>query len=118
VKPDYAQQSFANAPTNALTLACSPDGHSKSIKINQDVELFIGKLAPQGKINHSIQERRGAWIQLIEGDLTLGGTSFRPVMGRLLMVKSIFSFRPTRARTFLCSTSTNNNKPTERIKII
>ena len=73
VKPDYAQQSFANAPTNILTLACSPDGHSKSIKINQDAELFIGKLAPNGKINHPIQESRGAWIQLIEGDLALNG---------------------------------------------
>ena len=73
VKPDYAQQSFANAPTNILTLACSPDGHSKSIKINQDAEFFIGKLAPNGKINHPIQESRGAWIQLIEGDLALNG---------------------------------------------
>ncbi len=24
--PGYAQQSFANAPSNALTLDCSPDG--------------------------------------------------------------------------------------------
>ena len=78
VKPDYAQQSFANAPTNALTLACSPEGHSKSIKINQDVELFIGKLAPEGKINHPIPEQRGAWIQLIEGDLTLNGNRLSP----------------------------------------
>jgi len=78
VKPDYAQQSFANAPTNILTLACSPDGHSKSIKINQDVELFIGKLDPNGKVNHSIQEQRGAWIQVIEGDLTLSGNKLSP----------------------------------------
>jgi len=78
VKPDYAQQSFAKAPTNALTLACSPDGHDKSIKINQDVELFIGKLAPEGKINHPIREQRGPWIQLIEGDLTLSGSQLSP----------------------------------------
>ena len=78
VKPDYAQQSFANALTNGLTLACSPDGHNKSIKINQNVELFIGKLAPKGKINHSIQEKRGVWIQLIEGDLTLNENRLSP----------------------------------------
>jgi redox-sensitive bicupin YhaK (pirin superfamily) len=71
LKPDYAQQSFANAPSNMLALACSPDGHNKSIKINQDVELFIGKLAPKAKINHSIKEHRGVWIQLIDGDLFL-----------------------------------------------
>jgi hypothetical protein len=78
VKPDYAQQSFANAQTNALTLACSPDGHNKSIKINQDVELFIGKLAPKGKVNHPIQESRGTWIQLIEGNLALNGNKLSP----------------------------------------
>lgn len=78
VKPDCAQQSFVNAPTNALTLACSPDGHSKSIKINQDVELFIGKLDPKGKVEHSIQEQRGPWIQLIDGELTLSGNKLSP----------------------------------------
>jgi len=78
VKPDYAQQSFANAPSNDLTLACSPDGHNKSIKINQDVELFVGKLPPNGKINHSIEEHRGVWIQLIEGDLSLSGNKLSP----------------------------------------
>lgn len=78
VKPDYAQQSVAKAAADALTLACSPGGKSKSIKINQDVELFIGKLAPKGKINHSIQQQRGVWIQLIEGDLTLSGNKLSP----------------------------------------
>jgi len=78
VKPDYAQQSFANAPSNTLTLACSPDGKSKSIKLNQDAELFIGKLAARGRINHSIQEQRGVWIQVIEGDLALNGNKLSP----------------------------------------
>jgi redox-sensitive bicupin YhaK (pirin superfamily) len=78
VKPDYAQQSFANSPSNALTLACSPVGKDKSIKINQDVELFIGKLSPEGKINHPVREHHGAWIQLIEGDLALNGTKLSP----------------------------------------
>jgi quercetin 2,3-dioxygenase len=78
VKPDYAQQSFANAPSNALTLACSSDGKSNSIKLNQDAELFIGKLAAKGRINHSIQEQRGVWIQLIEGDLSLNRNKLSP----------------------------------------
>jgi hypothetical protein len=71
--PNYAQKSFANAPSNALTLVCSPAGGSKSIKINQDVHLFIGKLAAKGKISQPLGERCHAWIQLIEGDLDLNG---------------------------------------------
>jgi len=69
--PGYAQQSFADAPPNLLTLVCSPDGGNKSIKINQDVHLFIGKLAAKGTISHSLRDQRHAWIQLIEGDLVL-----------------------------------------------
>jgi quercetin 2,3-dioxygenase len=71
--PGYAQQSFAGAQTNSLTLACSADGCDKSIKINQDVNLFIGKLASQGTVNPSIRQARYAWVQLIEGDLDLNG---------------------------------------------
>ena len=71
--PGYAQQSFANAPLNALTLACSPDGGSQAIKINQDVHLFVGKLAAKGTVRHSPGDRRHAWIQLIEGDIELNG---------------------------------------------
>jgi redox-sensitive bicupin YhaK (pirin superfamily) len=71
--PSYAQQSFFDAPTDALTLVCSADGGNKSIKINQDVSLYIGKLATKGKISHSLGDQRHAWIQLIEGDLELNG---------------------------------------------
>ena len=76
--PDYAQQSFADAPPNALTLVCSPDGGNKSIKINQDVHLFIGKLVAKGKVSHSLRDQRYAWIQLIEGDLELNGENLSP----------------------------------------
>jgi redox-sensitive bicupin YhaK (pirin superfamily) len=71
--PGYAQQSFANASSNALTLVCSPDGGSDSIKINQDVHLFVGKLTPKGTVRHSLGDQRHAWIQLIEGDLRSNG---------------------------------------------
>jgi redox-sensitive bicupin YhaK (pirin superfamily) len=76
--PGYAQQSFAAAPLNALTLACSPDGRDQSIQINQDADLFIGKLAPRGNLSHMLREQRHAWIQLIEGDLDLNGKKLSP----------------------------------------
>ena len=76
--PGYAQQSFAGASLNFLTLACSPDGRDKSIKVNQDVDLFIGKLASKGAVKYTIRKARYAWIQLIEGDLNLNGSTFSP----------------------------------------
>ena len=71
--PHYAQGSFAGAPSNALTLACSADGRNKSIQINQAADLYIGKLTPGGKINHVLQKEHYAWIQSIAGGLELNG---------------------------------------------
>jgi redox-sensitive bicupin YhaK (pirin superfamily) len=82
--PGYAQQSFASAPMNALTLACSPDGGENSIAINQDVRLYIGKLAAQGKISHTLGELRHGWVQLIEGDLDLNGSPLKAGDGAAL----------------------------------
>ncbi|HEX4348753.1 MAG TPA: pirin family protein [Verrucomicrobiae bacterium] len=77
-KPGYAQQSYAGAPPNALTLVCSPDGGNNAIKINQDVNLFTGKLAAKGDISHTLGEQRHAWIQLLEGDLDRNGEKLLP----------------------------------------
>lgn len=82
--PGYGQASFAHAPSNALTLACSPDGHNGAIKINQDVRLYVGKLAAQGKISQPLAEQRHAWVQLIEGDLDLNGETLSPGDGASL----------------------------------
>ena len=71
--PSYAQASFADAPLNALTLACSANGSNGSIKINQDVNLYVGKLASKGRISQPLGEQRHAWVQLIEGELDLNG---------------------------------------------
>lgn len=84
LKPSYAQASFAEAPLNALTLACSGNGSQGSIKINQDVSLYIGKLAAKRKISQPLGEQRHAWIQLIEGDLDLNGTKLSPGDGASL----------------------------------
>ncbi len=82
--PSYAQASFAAAPLNALTLACSANGGNGSIKINQDVSLYVGKLSQKGNIIQPLGEQRHAWIQLIEGDLDLNGTKLSPGDGASL----------------------------------
>ncbi|MHB8523213.1 MAG: pirin family protein [Limisphaerales bacterium] len=78
LSPGYAQESFSSAPPSGLTLACSPNGRAGSIKINQDVELFIGRLDPKEKVTHPLREQRHAWIQLIEGGLDLNQHKLSP----------------------------------------
>lgn len=99
--PSYAQQSFADAPVNSLTLACSPDGRDKSISINQDVKLYIGKLAANGTINQVLGEQRHGWVQLIEGDLDLNGTRLSPGDGASLDCEKAIQLRSASGAHFL-----------------
>jgi redox-sensitive bicupin YhaK (pirin superfamily) len=99
--PSYAQKSFADAPSNTLTLACSPDGGNKSIKINQDVNLFIGKLAAKEKIIHLMHEQRHAWVQLIEGYLDLNGKKLSPGDGASLDDEKEIQFESAKGAHFL-----------------
>jgi len=73
--PSYAQQSFSASPSSGLTLACSGNGRAGSIKINQDADLFIGRLDSKDRIIHLLRKQRHAWVQLIEGDLDLNGST-------------------------------------------
>ena len=82
--PDYAQKSFSAVPPSGLTLACSVDGRAGSIKINQDADLFIGRLDPQENLHHPLRASRHAWVQLIVGDLDLNGERLVPGDGAAL----------------------------------
>ncbi len=84
VPPSYAQQSFSNSPPRGLTLACSTEGRAGSITINQEVDLFIGRLDPKEKVSHPLRQGRHAWVQLIEGDLDLNGRKLSPGDGASL----------------------------------
>ncbi|MES2626154.1 MAG: pirin family protein [Pseudomonadota bacterium] len=74
VAPNYAQQSFASALSGQLTLACSGDAREGSILLNQNVDLYIGKLAAGDHIDWSFAPQRHGWIQMIAGDLDVNGT--------------------------------------------
>lgn len=73
VRPGYAQQSFADVPTGKLTLACSGDGRDGSITINQDADLFIGRLQAGETLEYLFSAQRYGWVQVIAGELNANG---------------------------------------------
>ncbi len=99
--PSYAQQSFTDAPPSSLTLACSGDGRAGSIKINQDADLFIGRLEPKEKVSHPLREQRHAWVQLIDGDLDLNGKKLSPGDGASLDVDREIRLQSAKGAHFL-----------------
>jgi redox-sensitive bicupin YhaK (pirin superfamily) len=72
-QPAYAEKSFAQAKTGRLHLVASKSGRDGSISINQDADLFLGKLAPGDSLDHAFQPGRHGWLQIIEGDLHVNG---------------------------------------------
>jgi len=70
ITPRYGQKSFKNAfAQQVLVLVVSKDGREESIIINQDADLYIGKLKSSQEINFKIRPGRHIWIQMIKGAL-------------------------------------------------
>jgi quercetin 2,3-dioxygenase len=72
--PSYSQISVpAGAKRAPLVLAASRAGRDGVLKINQDVELFVGRIAAGDSVEHALAPGRHAWVQLISGALSVNG---------------------------------------------
>jgi redox-sensitive bicupin YhaK (pirin superfamily) len=77
LKPTYAEKSFVKAAPGKLHLAASKSGRDGSIVINQDVNVFVGKLNAGNKISHALKPGRHAWLHLAEGEIDVGNLSLK-----------------------------------------
>ena len=72
-KPRYEEKSLARAKTGQLHLVASKTGRDGSIAINQDADLFVGKLDVGDQMNHAFQPERHGWLHVAEGEVKLNG---------------------------------------------
>jgi hypothetical protein len=77
VRPRYAEKSFQGAATGKLLLAASQTGRDGSIAIHQDAEVWLARLKPGDRVQHSLARGRQAWLHLAEGDVSLGGETLQ-----------------------------------------
>src|SRR5208283_2649749 len=73
VKPTYAEKSFAGAATGKFHLAASKSGRDGSIPINQDADVFVGKLGAGDRIGYTLKPGRHGWLQVADGGVVLNG---------------------------------------------
>lgn len=72
--PGYAQKSFAHiAPADGLVLAASEDGRDGSVPLNQDMDLYLAHMAPDGVVTHALAQERRAWLHVVSGRVTVNG---------------------------------------------
>ena len=67
ITPRYDQKSFDDI--EGLKLVVSGSGKDGSLKINQDVEIFLGKFFAKEKFDFVIQDKRKIWLQVISGKI-------------------------------------------------
>lgn len=77
VKPNYAEKSFAKAKAGRLHLIASKSGRDDSIPINQETDLYLGKLAKGDVLTHEVAAKRHAWVQVIDGALEVNGSALQ-----------------------------------------
>jgi redox-sensitive bicupin YhaK (pirin superfamily) len=70
--PGYEDKTFAEADKkNQLRLIVSRDARDGSLQINQDADVFASVLETGVSVTHQLRDGRGAWVQVIRGQVAL-----------------------------------------------
>ncbi|MBV8105099.1 MAG: pirin family protein [Hyphomicrobiales bacterium] len=78
LRPGYEQKSFpADETRGRLKLIGSRDGRDGSVTIHQDVDLYATRLGRRETVSLKLSPGRGAWVQVVEGELTTNGERLR-----------------------------------------
>ena len=74
LEPGYEQKAFSEDERREhLRLIASEDGRDGSVQVHQDVTLFASILAAGNEVEHAMDERRYAWIQVARGAISVNG---------------------------------------------
>jgi redox-sensitive bicupin YhaK (pirin superfamily) len=76
--PDYQDRHFdEQTRIDRLRLIASPDGRDGALIINQDVDLYDAELSQGTEVRQTLRPGRHAWLQVINGELTLNGKTLK-----------------------------------------
>lgn len=74
----YYQKKFtAQERQGRFRLYVSPDGREGSMPINTDARILAGLFSPGDRVEHALEPGRGAWLQVVRGELRAAGAALR-----------------------------------------
>lgn len=74
LEPGYEQKAFSEDERRGqLRLIASEDGRGGSVVVHQDVSLFASVLPSGREVEHTMDQRRYAWIQVARGAVEVNG---------------------------------------------
>lgn len=72
LEPSYEEKHYSpGAKQGQLKLVGSRDGRDNSVKIHQDVELYIASLSEGDRLSYQIKDNRVVWLQVAKGSILL-----------------------------------------------
>lgn len=76
LEPGYEEKRFEREEKlDRLRLVGSQNGRDGSVKIHQDVDLYASVLTAGTELNHVFADGRKGWLQVVRGDVSVGGTA-------------------------------------------
>ena len=73
----YQKEYTAEERQGHFRLYVSPDGRDGSMPINTDACIYAGLFAPGDVVQHELTTGRGAWVQVVEGQLHVAGVTLK-----------------------------------------
>ena len=69
--------------------------------MHADALLYMGKLFDNHEIEHPLEVKKHAWLQIVSGELLLNGTKLQDGDGAAVSEESFVNIRPSRSSDFL-----------------
>jgi len=100
--PEYEERTFSDSEGRGrLRLIGSRDGNGGSVTIHQDVKVYGGSLNAGEEVSYQLGVNRHAWIQVIEGSITINGTALRTSDGAAIWEENHLSIKAIEAAKVL-----------------
>lgn len=102
IEPSYEQRLVSEEEMRGrLCLIASPDREAGSMSINQDSRIYISKLQTGNSLSVSIEPTRHLWVQVLQGQLSLGSLEIKTGDGAAISEEAELSIRAKESSTLL-----------------
>lgn len=102
ISPSYEQKRFDDEELqNQLRLVASADAADGSLKIHQDVRIYVARLESGARVSHEIADGRHVWLQTLRGNIDVNGTALQMSDGAAISDESHLNISASRDAEFM-----------------
>ena len=81
-----------------MGLLSSPEGKRGVLTMQAEALLYMGILFENQEIEHPLEVKKHAWVQIVSGELLLNGTKLQAGDGAAVSEESVLKIRATKVQ--------------------